>query len=94
MSQREPTEPYVYQPDPAKSIEDKAWAVSGPGTEAYHGKRFAKVDAEQLVNLLKAQIEVKHLIDAEMGGGRRCDKCGGSMSHSRLFGWRCLRRCV
>lgn len=94
MSQREPTEPYVYQPDPAKSIEDKAWAVSGPGTEAYHGKRFTKVDAEQLVNLLKTQIEVKHLIDAEMGGARRCDKCGGSMSHSRLVGWRCLRRCV
>jgi hypothetical protein len=48
MSQREPDRPYAYQPDPAKSVEDKAWAVSGPGTEKYQGKRYTKAEAESL----------------------------------------------
>lgn len=88
MSQQEPTEPYVYQPDPAKSLEDKAWALSGPGASDYEGKRFTKAEAQQELARLKIRLE----LDA-FDAGRRC-KCGALMTHYRLGGWKCRRGCV
>lgn len=52
MSQKEPDRPYVYQPDSAKSVNDKAWAVSGPGAEAHQGKRYTKAEAEAIAEKL------------------------------------------
>lgn len=87
MSQQEPKEPYVYQPDPSASLESLAWAVSGPGTKDYEGKRYTKADAEAIVRMLK----IRAAIDALVGnGGRRCEKCGGQMAHYRLWGYRCM----
>lgn len=44
-------------------------------------KKDARVSA-RLAELLK-----------EFPPGRTCPKCGGSMAHYRLYGYRCLRRC-
>jgi hypothetical protein len=86
MSQREPTEPYVYQPDPAKSVEDKAWAIAGPGAKDYEGKRFTKAEAEHQLKVLMTRLSL-NLLDM----ARRCEKCGGVMAHYRLYGYRCMR---
>lgn len=56
MSQREPTAPYVYQPDPAKSLNDRAWAISGPGAADYEGKRFTKAEAEEELSRLMSRL--------------------------------------
>lgn len=88
MSQAEPTEPYVYQPDPAKSLEDKAWAISGPGADDYKGKRFTKAEAELELKRLMTRLCL-NLLDM----ARRCEKCGRTMAHYRVGGWKCLRGC-
>lgn len=86
MSQKEPCEPYVYQPDAAKSVYDKAWTISGPGTDAYIGKRFTKEEAERELKKIMARLAA-NLIEM----CRTC-KCGG-----KLFlvqdNWYCARGC-
>jgi hypothetical protein len=88
MSQDEPTEPYVYQHDPDKTLEDKSWAISGPGAKEYAGLRFTKAEAERELKRLKTRLEIK-----AFDMGRRCEKCGGKMAHYRLRGWKCLGGC-
>jgi len=88
MSQKEPTQPYVYQPDPAKTLEDKAWAIAGPGTAEYEGKRFTKAEAERQLKVLMTRLCL-NLLDM----ARRCERCGGQMAHYRLGGWQCVKRC-
>lgn len=85
MSQREPTEPYVYQPGRAVTDGVRIYGVAGPGAEAHHGKRYTKEDAEAIVRTLK--------IDALAGElkGRECPRCGMGMAHFRLKGYQCPR---
>ncbi len=49
----EPTKPYVYQPDAPDGTNDpKIYAVAGPGTEEYRGRRFTKDAANFLLKFL------------------------------------------
>jgi hypothetical protein len=54
MSQREPSSCYVYQPDPDKpgELDPKIFAVGGPGSEKYQGKRFTRADATAIAESL------------------------------------------
>lgn len=36
---------------------------------------------------------IKELLDS-LPPGRTCPKCGGSMAHYRLHGYRCIRGCL
>ena len=54
MSTIEPTEPYVYQPEPVNSpLSPRLWSVAGPGAEGFSGIRLTKEHANKLAGLLK-----------------------------------------
>ena len=55
MSNFEPKEPYVYQPDGINSPDyPRIYALAGPGVPLkYQGKRYVKEDAESILNKLK-----------------------------------------
>lgn len=54
MSDREPTEPYVYQPEPVTSpLAPRLWSIAGPGTDGWDGVRLTKEHANKLVGLLR-----------------------------------------
>ncbi|MFO0806694.1 MAG: hypothetical protein U0791_26615 [Gemmataceae bacterium] len=58
MSQREPTGPYVYQPDPpcpgaGRAVDQRIFGVAGPGAESLYGRRFTKAEAIRELNALR-----------------------------------------
>ncbi len=55
MSDTEPKEPYIYQPGrPVYDDPDpKIYALGGPGTQDFCGRRFTRKDAEILLDQVK-----------------------------------------
>lgn len=60
--------------------------------ECHKKKAFNPGGIERCV---QKTLERKEAIDAigEATGGRRCEKCGAVMIHTRLSGYRCNRGC-
>lgn len=57
MSSKEPTGPYVYQPEPVNSpLYPRIFAVGGPGAEDYDGQRFTRADANRIVEKLRFRV--------------------------------------
>lgn len=66
MSDIEPTEPYVYQPEPVDSpLAPRLWSVSGPGAEDFQGIRLEKKHAKSLARLLLRVRNLNAAIDAQ-----------------------------
>jgi hypothetical protein len=41
----------------------------------------------------KLHDDIGELVREITAGGRRCSKCGGTMAHYRLWGYRCVKGC-
>lgn len=94
--QTEPQAPYIFQPDPPfgslPSHQQRIFAIAGPGSEKFRGKRFTRAEAEQALDTLV--LDGVGMLDSFLSpGGRRCEQCGGQMAHYRLHGYRCLGGC-
>lgn len=55
MSNYQPNQPYVYQPDPVNSPDyPKIYALAGPGVpKKYQGKRYTKGEAENVLTKIQ-----------------------------------------
>jgi hypothetical protein len=62
--EREPTEAYVFQPDPPPRFDTdpRIYAVAGPGTESYRNKRFTRDTAEKIAAFLNGMQNVRVFI--------------------------------
>lgn len=63
MSEREPTRPYIFQPEPDRpAYAGRIYAIGGPGSEKYAGKRFTRAEAQE--SLEKLALELVGMSDA------------------------------
>lgn len=71
MSDFEPTEPYVYQPEGAYSpLYPRIYGIGGPGAEHLRKQRFTKVEAEEALAAL--------LVETRAAAKTRADKIRGA----------------